>query len=377
MGPHSGIVVGFVLIGGGVIGSMRSDDPEAIDLFKAWLDRNGPSRGTANTYYAAMRTYIRVLGGKIDRATVRSDADIERIRQQVEEAIARDQSPINIYRLQRALIPGLNHYAEFARQSLTSIRATSKPAKITAGAGFTMADIKAFAARYPGRPIKTIGEETEFTLRVTPGGVAVEPTKARNPIYVPESREFFARFNALQSFTTTRYLDVSFHVSYLLATIREILAERMRPPAVADIPVDELEVMAAPETEREALRKSRVGQGKYRDDLLNLRGTCYVTGLNDARFLRASHILPWKDSDNAQRLDAHNGLLLSPHYDALFNDGFISFQDDGHIMVSRRLPLAVIEAFRLPLDFVGADLGQRTKEYLAIHRQKVFQSPVR
>lgn len=143
------------------------------------------------------------------------------------------------------------------------------------------------------------------------------------------------------------------------------------------IPTDELEVMAAPETEREALRKSRVGQGKYRDDLLKLRSTCYVTGLNDARFLRASHILPWKDSDNAQRLDGHNGLLLSPHYDALFNDGFISFQDDGHIMVSRRLPPAVIEAFRLPLNFVGADLGQRTKEYLAMHRQKVFQSQIR
>ena len=50
-------------------------------------------------------------------------------------------------------------------------------------------------------------------------------------------------------------------------------------------------------------------------------GRCAVTGLDLPLLLRASHIKPWRDSDNRERLDPYNGLLLSPSYDAAFDWG--------------------------------------------------------
>ena len=50
---------------------------------------------------------------------------------------------------------------------------------------------------------------------------------------------------------------------------------------------------------------------------------CAVTGLAIPELLKASHIKPWKDSTDEERLDIFNGLLLAPHLDAAFDRGFI------------------------------------------------------
>ena len=64
-------------------------------------------------------------------------------------------------------------------------------------------------------------------------------------------------------------------------------------------------------------------------------GACAVTGLSDARLLRASHIRPWAACDNdAERLDVHNGLLLAVHLDAAFDAGLIAFTDDGTLLAA-------------------------------------------
>ncbi|QDV39293.1 HNH endonuclease [Tautonia plasticadhaerens] len=74
-----------------------------------------------------------------------------------------------------------------------------------------------------------------------------------------------------------------------------------------------IERAVADTTERRALVLSRVGQGQFRDSLMSVwGGRCAVTGLDLPVLLRASHIKPWRDSDNRERLDAYNGLLLSP-----------------------------------------------------------------
>lgn len=93
-----------------------------------------------------------------------------------------------------------------------------------------------------------------------------------------------------------------------------------------------------PDTEKRALIKSRVGQGRFRADLLRLwEGRCAVSGLGLVALLRASHIKPWSDSNNQERLDPYNGLLLSPAYDAAFDAGLITFSDDGAVVVSPTL----------------------------------------
>jgi hypothetical protein len=63
-------------------------------------------------------------------------------------------------------------------------------------------------------------------------------------------------------------------------------------------------------------------------------GRCPITGITDPALLRASHIVPWAECDNAQRLDVHNGLLLSALWDAAFDSGLISFADDGTALAS-------------------------------------------
>ena len=85
---------------------------------------------------------------------------------------------------------------------------------------------------------------------------------------------------------------------------------------------------------REALTTSRVGQGQFRKDVLADCGRCPITLIADERLLIASHIKPWVDSNDSEKLDPKNGLMLSPTYDRLFDQGFISFTDDREVILS-------------------------------------------
>lgn len=91
-------------------------------------------------------------------------------------------------------------------------------------------------------------------------------------------------------------------------------------------------------TEREALVKARKGHGRYRQNLELIENACRVSGVTDKRLLRASHIKPWRlCANNHERLDGNNGLLLSPNIDLLFDQGFLSFGDDGKLLRSTQV----------------------------------------
>lgn len=88
--------------------------------------------------------------------------------------------------------------------------------------------------------------------------------------------------------------------------------------------------------------------------------------------LIASHIKPWRDSSDEEKLDGNNGLLLAPHADFLFDRGYISFMDDGELLVASTLAPEVLGAWgiRVPLN-AGAFTGEQCR-YLDYHRKKVF-----
>jgi putative restriction endonuclease len=88
------------------------------------------------------------------------------------------------------------------------------------------------------------------------------------------------------------------------------------------------------ETERLALVQARRGQGIFRDNVRTIERACRITRVERAEHLIASHVQPWRDSSNEQRLDGENGLLLTPTVDHLFDKGFISFEDSGQLIVS-------------------------------------------
>jgi hypothetical protein len=128
--------------------------------------------------------------------------------------------------------------------------------------------------------------------------------------------------------------------------------------------------------ERCALQSSRIGQGKFRSELLEKwNSQCCVTSLNVTSLLRASHIKPWRDCNNQERLDHYNGFLLSPTYDAAFDAGFISFENDGKIKLSNGLSYLQTQALGLsPTASIQDSLSTQHKKYLKYHRDYIFQA---
>lgn len=91
-------------------------------------------------------------------------------------------------------------------------------------------------------------------------------------------------------------------------------------------------------TERLRIAKARCVQGLFRDILLRKwEGRCSFSSCNIKEILRASHIKPWCESSDAERIDVHNGLLLSPNLDALFDRRLVSFDDNGNLLLSEGL----------------------------------------
>lgn len=126
-------------------------------------------------------------------------------------------------------------------------------------------------------------------------------------------------------------------------------------------------------TEREAIVKARIGQGQFRQSLITYWSACAVTGCAEAPLLRASHIKPWSRSTLAERLSLFNGLLLSPALDTCFDSGYVSFQDDGKILVSKRLTVEDATALGISSDMHLKRIEPEHKKYLEFHREHEFK----
>jgi putative restriction endonuclease len=127
--------------------------------------------------------------------------------------------------------------------------------------------------------------------------------------------------------------------------------------------------------------KLRRGQEYFRDAVLNnFGGRCGVTELAIRQLLVASHILPWGQHP-AERLNVRNGLCLSRLHDAAFDGGFISFDDQYRLVLSRRLKAelpqrSVAENFGAyegqALRF-SADSALPERAFLSQHRGTIFR----
>ena len=123
-------------------------------------------------------------------------------------------------------------------------------------------------------------------------------------------------------------------------------------------------------TQRTQVIQARVGQDKFRKALEKGWGKCAVTGCVTPELLRASHIVPWSVDEEA-RTDARNGLLLLASLDVLFDKHFISFEDNGKIVISKCLSLREREIFGVHEDMhlIKPDLVD--KRYLRMHRDQL------
>ncbi|HYE55359.1 MAG TPA: HNH endonuclease signature motif containing protein [Chitinophagaceae bacterium] len=145
-------------------------------------------------------------------------------------------------------------------------------------------------------------------------------------------------------------------------------------------PIRSLSAVSMPEpparppdtTEREGLVTSRVGQGAYRRSILyRWDFKCAVTKCDRLEILIASHIVPWRDSNNFERLDVNNGILLSPVYDALFDRHLISFENSGRIILSEALLKTDYKVLGVTGKEVINNLSHENFPYLDRHRGKL------
>ena len=124
-------------------------------------------------------------------------------------------------------------------------------------------------------------------------------------------------------------------------------------------------------TQKQDILNVRIGQRKFRCLVLDYwRHKCAVKGTK--WFLSAGHIKPWRDSDNSERLDVFNGIALSPNYDKAFDEGFISFDNNGRILISNKI--------REEIELLGIDGGDSIdglnfmhQKYLEYHRSNIYK----
>jgi|694.fasta_scaffold102749_3 hypothetical protein len=150
---------------------------------------------------------------------------------------------------------------------------------------------------------------------------------------------------------------------------------------VLDLELDEIEVeddrherellnrgLIGP-VERHQIVKSRRGQGVFRDNVESREPKCRITGVSNPRYLRASHIKPWRKSSDIEKIDGNNGLMLAPHVDFLFDRGFISFEDDGTLIVSVQIEDGALESWGIPSEVNVGKFSPEQAVYLKFHRE--------
>lgn len=125
-------------------------------------------------------------------------------------------------------------------------------------------------------------------------------------------------------------------------------------------------------TFREQLIRARRGQGIFRANVLLAEAACRVTGVDERKHLRASHIKPWRVSTGDERLAGANGLLLSPHVDHLFDQGYLSFSPTSQLLVVPEVRDRVLDKWGID---PGINVGPFSREqqlFLDYHRANVF-----
>jgi hypothetical protein len=144
--------------------------------------------------------------------------------------------------------------------------------------------------------------------------------------------------------------------------------------SLPDAPLDRFRAETAKlprATEAERLVIQRIGQDIFRNALMDYWSRCCpMTGITDPALLRASHNKPWAECTDAERLDVHNGLLLSALWDAAFDKGLVSFADDGSALASPRLGKKECEALGLAKALPLEGLREAHRANLAFHRNR-------
>lgn len=147
-----------------------------------------------------------------------------------------------------------------------------------------------------------------------------------------------------------------------------------------EIPQDEEEIDNAIKmrtdigpTQKIQIISSRRGQGVFKANVRLIEKGCRLTKVTAPQHLIASHIKPWSNSDDSEKLSGYNGLLLSPHLDHLFDKGFISFNGNGNLLLSQQLDKSVLDRWSLNPEINVGSFSKQQQGFLEYHRDVVLK----
>ena len=129
-------------------------------------------------------------------------------------------------------------------------------------------------------------------------------------------------------------------------------------------------------TEVKRTVNQRIGQLQFRNEVIKLEGACPITGVASPAFLRASHIKPWRVCETAEeRLDPYNGLALAPHIDQLFDQGYITFDTSGSLILSDECPpmIPIQWGFEEKISQSLIEVNSKRSKYINYHNRYVFK----
>jgi hypothetical protein len=152
------------------------------------------------------------------------------------------------------------------------------------------------------------------------------------------------------------------------------------PITAVNLALSEDEDLAASEfvtsltsTEKEYISKARIGQGKFRDALLErYNGKCPVTGITNNSLLVASHIKPWRSCSHSERLDPDNGILLALIPDKLFDTGQMTFKTAGEPRFTKTIQPSEVRLYNIDTSS-RLVITPNQEVYLAYHRRAIFK----
>ncbi len=138
-------------------------------------------------------------------------------------------------------------------------------------------------------------------------------------------------------------------------------------------PIEMNQYSALPSKEKEAIIKARIGQGRFRNEVIKYWSNCAVTNCDQLDLLIASHIKPWVECSLLEATDPYNGLLLSPSLDSAFDGGYIAFSDDGKIIISQSLSVSNQKALGLDSSLKLRKVSSKHLPYFEFHRKNLFE----
>jgi len=239
-------------------------------------------------------------------------------------------------------------------------------------AAVTLEQFVNFSPLLDGLVLKTLTRPSSFRVNVDGRNIFFTPQstgKTRREAFKRDIEKYLDFYN--EGYRRPKEYGDLRNPSYFLA----IMAEYEKPQNEVFLMKTEGggANVTSKKTEIESLTKARIGQGKFRRKLLAYwENSCSVTKVGNKLLLRASHIKPWKDADNSERLNKFNGLLLTPNLDALFDQGLITFDGNGKITVSKKITDENMRKLGVHHSMSLRKIDKKHQPFLAYHRDNIF-----